>query len=95
MPDRLDGWNQYTASLNDAHGASLSQLSEVLKGSTIRSLEPQLARSPEDGEVLRINLNNGDMLLVCAVPGSDLEIAGARARIQVLLATRKGTRLRA
>ena len=77
-----------------AEGASLGKLSEILRGTTIVGLCVDKAQDPyHGGEIIRIDLEGGDMLLIAAAPVSPLELTTVTARVRPTLITSRGTRL--
>jgi hypothetical protein len=93
--DRLEGDNPFTASIPGAQGATLAQIGEVVRGSTIRAIRHHKALSPSGGECVMLELNNGDKLVFVAErTRSLLALDEPTARILPLLLTRRGTRLK-
>lgn len=74
---------------------TMEQINEIVRGATIKQIRPRKAiDSDHGGECLAIELQGGDVLILIAVPGSHLAINGPTARIQPLLALKRGTRLK-
>jgi hypothetical protein len=93
--DQLLGQNHYTRTLPGAQGASLEQISEIVRGSTIRAIRRDKAVSPDGGECVMLELNNGDKLVfVASATDEGLVLGGTTATITPLLLTRRGSRLK-
>ena len=96
-----DDPKKFSDLLPGAQGASLGKISEILRGAVIKGIVPEKAQDPfHGGEVIRIDLEGGDMLLISAAPVSELELAVGTmglpltARVRPTLVTSRGTRLK-
>jgi len=73
----------------------LEEINEIVRGATIRQITPDKKIDPDQGgECVRIELIGGDALILIAVPGNPLAVGEPTARIQPLLVTRRGSRLK-
>lgn len=79
-----------------AHPAHWDAIAEIVRGSTIARLHPEVARDPDhDGDVARITLDGGDLLLLFAVAKhrpqvDDTQDPRPAATLEVGLLTRQG-----
>ena len=63
--------------LPGARDASIHQINEIIRGSTIKRITPEKGMADDGGHVMRIELNGGDFLLIHASPTDDgIRLAG-------------------
>ena len=77
--------------------ATLDFINEIVRGATIKAVRTQTAQDGEHGgECVMIELNGGDRIIFVARRVGDLEIDpdGFTARLQPLLVTKRGSRLK-
>lgn len=75
----------------------LGRINEIIRGATIKGFHVDKARDPDHGgEVLRMDIGNGDFLLFFAIPnpGVIVEPDAPTAYLQTFLVHRNKTKLK-